>query len=123
MKKRETQDYVHKDYQPKHPQIYKFSESFVTESFLETIESCKEILKLFEKEKKQFNEKRKDVLSKFLENEFKGIYSCQIFTLEFCELLLEEVIHFENSVEVIIRPNSMNNYGIILGILKFLKKR
>ena len=116
MNERETKKYFHKDYKPKHPEIFKFSEKYVTENFLKTIKDCKEILKLLEKEKdkKEFNTKRKDILSNFLENDFKGIYYCEIFTIEFCNLLLQEVDNFEDNVDVIIRPNSMNNFGIIM---------
>eukprot|EP01080_Neovahlkampfia_damariscottae_P000195 gene195-4441_t len=114
MKERETTKYIHEDYKPKHEEIYKFSEKFFTQDFLKTVKECKELIPLFEKDKKEFNNKRKDVLSNFLENEFKGIYYCEIFTVEFCSLLLEEVEHFESTVDVILRPNSMNNFGVIL---------
>ncbi len=45
-----------------------------------------------------------------------GIYLMEIFTPEFCLLMLQEVDHFESwcakqSISIL-RPNSMNNYGV-----------
>ena len=45
-----------------------------------------------------------------------GIYLMEIFTPEFCQLMLQEVDHFESwcakkSISIL-RPNSMNNYGV-----------
>lgn len=42
------------------------------------------------------------------------VFSFPIFTMEFCELLMEEIRHFYGSKLPAKRPNSMNNYGIIL---------
>jgi hypothetical protein len=40
----------------------------------------------------------------------------EIFTPEFCQLMLQEVNHFESwcakQTISILRPNSMNNYGV-----------
>jgi hypothetical protein len=40
----------------------------------------------------------------------------EIFTLDFCDLMLQEVDHFEawcsEKKISILRPNSMNNYGV-----------
>lgn len=47
-----------------------------------------------------------------------GIYLMEIFTPEFCQLMLQEVNHFESwcakQTISILRPNSMNNYGVVL---------
>lgn len=45
-----------------------------------------------------------------------GLYLMEIFTPEFCQLMLQEVDHFESwcakqSISIL-RPNSMNNYGV-----------
>jgi len=48
-----------------------------------------------------------------------GIYSLEIFTIEFCSALLEELAHFEASGLPVSRPNSMNNYGVILDHIGF----
>ncbi|CAJ1385749.1 unnamed protein product [Effrenium voratum] len=44
----------------------------------------------------------------------KEVYSFPLFTEEFCDMLLEEVFHFYSTGLPARRPNSMNNYGIIL---------
>lgn len=42
------------------------------------------------------------------------VFSFRVFTEEFCKLLMEEILHFYGSNLPARRPNSMNNYGIIL---------
>jgi len=52
-----------------------------------------------------------------------GIFQFKLFTNEFCEKFLEETEHFENTLQKlkvpIRRPNSMNNYGVILDDVGF----
>ena len=43
-----------------------------------------------------------------------GVYCFPMFTLEFCALLLDELDNYYTSGLPIRRPNSMNNYGIIV---------
>ncbi len=43
-----------------------------------------------------------------------GVYSFPAFTREFCVKLLDEIDHFAASGLPSSRPNSMNNYGVIL---------
>jgi len=50
-----------------------------------------------------------------LEEHLPGeVFSFRIFRREFCELLVEEIFNFYASGLPARRPNSMNNYGIIL---------
>jgi len=42
------------------------------------------------------------------------VYSFRVFTLEFCNLIVEEVRNFADTGLPARRPNSMNNYGVIL---------
>lgn len=51
------------------------------------------------------------LLEEHLENE---VYSFKMLSERFCELLLEEIFNFYDSGLPARRPNSMNNYGIIL---------
>ena len=44
-----------------------------------------------------------------------GIFSLPLFTPAFCALLLSEAAHFEKSDLPRRRPNTMNNYGLVLG--------
>jgi len=43
-----------------------------------------------------------------------AVFSCKIFAPAFCQMLIEEVDHFATTGLPVRRPNSMNNYGIIL---------
>lgn len=50
--------------------------------------------------------------------EAPGIYSFDLFTPEFCDMLLEEVEHAQETArEELIRPNGMNRYGVVLNQL------
>lgn len=42
----------------------------------------------------------------------KRIYRVPVFTAAFCQALLEELEHFEQSDMPKGRPNTMNNYGV-----------
>lgn len=44
-----------------------------------------------------------------------GIFSLALFTPAFCDLLVREVEHFEQSDLPRRRPNTMNNYGLVVG--------
>lgn len=45
-------------------------------------------------------------------SEEKRIYRVPVFSAEFCQALLEELEHFEQSDMPKGRPNTMNNYGV-----------
>ncbi|XP_005403121.1 PREDICTED: 2-oxoglutarate and iron-dependent oxygenase domain-containing protein 2 isoform X2 [Chinchilla lanigera] len=47
-------------------------------------------------------------------SEEKRIYRVPVFTAAFCQALLEELEHFEQSDMPKGRPNTMNNYGVLL---------
>ncbi|XP_073078668.1 2-oxoglutarate and iron-dependent oxygenase domain-containing protein 2 isoform X5 [Manis javanica] len=47
-------------------------------------------------------------------SEEKRIYRLPVFTMPFCQALLEELEHFEQSDMPKGRPNTMNNYGVLL---------
>ncbi|XP_069475743.1 2-oxoglutarate and iron-dependent oxygenase domain-containing protein 2 isoform X2 [Ambystoma mexicanum] len=49
----------------------------------------------------------------------KRIYRFPVFSDEFCRLFIEEMEHFEQSELPKGRPNSMNNYGVLLNELGF----
>jgi ankyrin repeat protein len=56
-------------------------------------------------------------LSEVVTETSPGVYTFEIFTEEFCQKLVEEMQHFERSGLPIKRPNSMNNYGLILNAI------
>eukprot|EP00966_Prymnesium_polylepis_P090364 2092814-Prymnesium_polylepis.1 len=43
-----------------------------------------------------------------------GIFAFELLTHAFCDQLLEEMVHYEASGLPVVRPNSMNNYGVVL---------
>ncbi|XP_057620528.1 2-oxoglutarate and iron-dependent oxygenase domain-containing protein 2 isoform X1 [Chionomys nivalis] len=47
-------------------------------------------------------------------SEEKRIYRVPVFSAEFCQALLEELEHFEQSDMPKGRPNTMNNYGVLM---------
>lgn len=56
-----------------------------------------------------------DAWSKVLREDLPGaVFSVKMFTDEFCDLLIEEVENFAATGLPARRPNSMNNYGVIL---------
>ncbi|CAJ1328074.1 unnamed protein product [Effrenium voratum] len=53
-----------------------------------------------------------------LREESPGVFSFEIFKPEFCDMLLEEVSHAQQTArEVLDRPNGMNRYGLVLNQL------
>lgn len=51
--------------------------------------------------------------------EAPGVYSMSVFTSEFCRMLMEEVAHANQQSNNYSRPNTMNNYGVVLEELGF----
>jgi hypothetical protein len=49
--------------------------------------------------------------------ETEGVYSFPMFSQEFCKIFLEEVDNYDESGLPAPRPNSMNNYGIIVNLI------
>jgi hypothetical protein len=43
-----------------------------------------------------------------------GVYTFPLFSEEYCDALMAEVEHFQRSGLPVRRPNSMNNYGVIV---------
>ena len=44
----------------------------------------------------------------------EGVYSFPMFSDEFCAMFIEEVEYYAESGLPVRRPNSMNNYGLIV---------
>jgi len=58
-------------------------------------------------------------LRSLLKEEAPRIYSFNLFSPELCQKLIEECEHYEKSGLPVTRPNSMNNYGLILNEIGF----
>lgn len=52
----------------------------------------------------------------------ESVFSFEVFTPEFCALLVEEISHFESSPLPKGRPNTMNHHGILLDELLDFEK-
>ncbi|KAL7986667.1 hypothetical protein Chor_012950 [Crotalus horridus] len=103
---RERKAIISQNYRPKHPQLYILQESFFNPEFLETVKYCKSP-----------NADLQGLLRHVESLSDKRIYRLPIFTKEFCEAFVEELEHFEQSELPKGRPNSMNNYGVLLNEL------
>ncbi|NWX38549.1 OGFD2 protein, partial [Notiomystis cincta] len=97
---------ISKCYKPKHPEVYTLQESFLAPEFLEIVRFCSSpgadlqgLLSYLE----CFSDKR--------------IYRLPVFTPEFCQAFVEELENFEQSDMPKGRPNTMNNYGVLLNEL------
>jgi hypothetical protein len=94
-------------YKPLHPHIFNLDESFFVPTFLSAVKNYKNSMN---------NEDLMSILTKETDT---GIYSFEIFNDKFCKELLEEADNFEHSGLPVSRPNSMNNYGVILDEIGF----
>jgi len=93
-------------HRPIHSDLYSFSTSFLCPMLREAVENgCG----------------KKDILEAIhatVESEV-GVYSMPVFTDDFCQRLCEELEHLEGCGLPLVRPNSMNNYGLVLDELGF----
>ncbi|EFA76780.1 putative prolyl 4-hydroxylase alpha subunit [Heterostelium album PN500] len=94
-------------YQPLHKEIFKFSEDFLCDNLVNAIKQYK------------ITNNPDDLLKPLTKLTDTRIYSLQIFKTDFCQKLLEEIDQFKNSGLPTARPNSMNNYGVILDEMGF----
>ncbi|KYO39639.1 2-oxoglutarate and iron-dependent oxygenase domain-containing protein 2 isoform A [Alligator mississippiensis] len=97
---------ISQQYKAKHPEVYVLQDSFLAPEFLETVKYCTSqaadlqgLLCLLE----AFSDKR--------------IYRLPVFSKEFCRVFIEELENFEQSDMPKGRPNTMNNYGVLLNEL------
>ncbi|XP_074061585.1 2-oxoglutarate and iron-dependent oxygenase domain-containing protein 2 [Macrotis lagotis] len=91
-------------YHPVQPQVYGLQESFLAPEFLAVVQYCAtpgaDLSGLFQLIETLSGKKR--------------IYRLPVFTQEFCQMLLQELENFEKSDMPKGRPNTMNNYGVLL---------
>ncbi|KAI3372235.1 hypothetical protein L3Q82_022750, partial [Scortum barcoo] len=95
-------------YQPLHPHVYHLQESYLAPKFKQIVEYCRS------------RDPTEEGLSELLEEEAAvRVYRFPVFERTFCEELVEELEHFEQSSAPKGRPNTMNHYGILLNELGF----
>jgi len=99
---------VTKEYTPLHADIYSLKEEHFTDEFLRLVTKAKS---------GECGEE--DLVAVGMTPHRNRIYSFPIFTKEFCQKLLEEVKHFEESPLPKERPNTMNKYGVLLREMGF----
>uniref|UniRef100_A0A672TXT4 2-oxoglutarate and iron dependent oxygenase domain containing 2 n=2 Tax=Strigops habroptila TaxID=2489341 RepID=A0A672TXT4_STRHB len=97
---------ISKCYKRKHPEVYTLQDSFLAPDFLEIVRYCTS------------PDARLHGLLRYLESfSDKRIYRLPVFTEEFCQAFVDELENFEQSDMPKGRPNTMNNYGVLLNEL------
>ncbi|XP_070690219.1 2-oxoglutarate and iron-dependent oxygenase domain-containing protein 2 isoform X2 [Pempheris klunzingeri] len=95
-------------YQPLHPHVYHLQESYLAPKFKRIVECCRS------------GDASEEGLFDLLEEVGASrVYRLPVFEKSFCEMLVEELEHFERSSAPKGRPNTMNHYGIVLNELGF----
>lgn len=95
-------------YQPLHPHVYHLQESYLAPKFKQMVEYCR-----------SSGASAEGLLDLLEEEAAPRVYRFPVFDKSFCEELLEELEHFEQSSAPKGRPNTMNHYGILLNELGF----
>ncbi|XP_034548438.1 2-oxoglutarate and iron-dependent oxygenase domain-containing protein 2 isoform X2 [Notolabrus celidotus] len=97
------------EYQPLHPHVYHLQESYLTPKFKQIVEYCRS------------RNPSEEGLRGLVEEEAARVYRFPVFEKSLCEKLLEELENFEKSSAPKGRPNTMNQYGILLDEMGFDK--
>ncbi|KAJ1093237.1 hypothetical protein NDU88_006342 [Pleurodeles waltl] len=99
---------ISQSYKPLHPEVYILQDSFLAPEFLEIVTFCR-----------SQDADLDGLLSRIQSISDKRIYRFPVFTQEFCSRFIEEMENFEKSELPKGRPNTMNNYGVLLNELGF----
>ncbi|XP_027889107.1 2-oxoglutarate and iron-dependent oxygenase domain-containing protein 2 isoform X2 [Xiphophorus couchianus] len=95
-------------YEPLHPHVYHLQESYLAPELKQLVAYCSS------------SDACEEGLSELLEDVgAPRVYRLPVFEKSFCEQLVEELEHFEQSSAPKGRPNTMNHYGILLNELGF----
>ncbi|KAF3696188.1 2-oxoglutarate and iron-dependent oxygenase domain-containing protein 2 [Channa argus] len=95
-------------YKPLHPHVYHLQETYLAPKFKQIVKYCQ-----------SSNATKEGVLTLLEEEPAPRVYRFPVFEKSFCEELVEELEHFEQSSAPKGRPNTMNHYGILLNELGF----
>ncbi|XP_078490040.1 2-oxoglutarate and iron-dependent oxygenase domain-containing protein 2-like isoform X2 [Ciona intestinalis] len=99
---------VSQQYVKLHPYLYKIKDEFFSPKFLEIVEYSKS---------DEANQSK--LISMLSKTKCDHVWSLPVFTDKFCDDFVEEITNFEKSICEKGRPNTMNNYGILLNELGF----
>jgi len=102
LKTKEYRQMMHEKYKPLHTQLYHMREDFFDQQFLDAI-----------------HEGTPEALRSILTETHDRIYLFPMLNEDYCRMMLEELDNFEASGLPLKRPNSMNNYGVILNDVGF----
>uniref|UniRef100_A0A1A8G2W9 2-oxoglutarate and iron-dependent oxygenase domain containing 2 n=1 Tax=Nothobranchius korthausae TaxID=1143690 RepID=A0A1A8G2W9_9TELE len=94
-------------YQPLHHHVYRLQETYLASEFKQLVEYCRS------------RNANKEGLLLLLKVAAPRVYCLPVFEQHFCEELVEELEHFEQSSAPKGRPNTMNHYGMLLNELGF----
>jgi hypothetical protein len=99
-------DTIRDNYLPLHPHLYKMREQMFIPTFLQAVRSG-----------------TRSTLQRLVREVHPQVYVFDMLAPEFCTGLLEESAHFSQWCDRVnlptIRPNTMNNYGIVLDSIGF----
>ncbi|XP_063430265.1 2-oxoglutarate and iron-dependent oxygenase domain-containing protein 2-like [Mytilus trossulus] len=104
----ERRKLIQDKYIPKHPQIFKLKEEFLSPDFISLVKFCQDSKTTCS-----------DVINKIQNGPAAKCYTLPVFTEEYCKLMMEELENFEASDCPKARPNTMNNYGLLLNEIGF----
>ncbi|XP_076127099.1 2-oxoglutarate and iron-dependent oxygenase domain-containing protein 2 isoform X1 [Alosa pseudoharengus] len=108
VKSAERAEHIKKHYTPLHPNVYHLEEAYLAPEFINLVQYS------------LGKDATKEGLLKLIHSETaQRVYRFPLFTKDFCHELIEELEHFEESDAPKGRPNTMNNYGILLNELGF----
>ncbi|XP_035381964.1 2-oxoglutarate and iron-dependent oxygenase domain-containing protein 2 isoform X2 [Electrophorus electricus] len=94
---------IKETYKPLHENVYRLQESHLAPEFLEIVKYCH-----------MDGANEKGLLALLTTEAAPRVYRFPVFTKDFCRDLVEELEHFEQSDAPKGRPNTMNNYGVLL---------
>ncbi|KAM4616225.1 2-oxoglutarate and iron-dependent oxygenase domain-containing protein 2 [Polymixia lowei] len=95
-------------YQPLHPHVYHINESYLATEFKQIVDYCRST-----------EASEKGLVGLLQAEAAPRVYRLTVFKKSFCDELIEELEHFEQSAAPKGRPNTMNNYGVLLNELGF----
>ncbi|XP_043096116.1 2-oxoglutarate and iron-dependent oxygenase domain-containing protein 2 isoform X2 [Puntigrus tetrazona] len=99
---------IKKIYTPLHQHVYHLQESFLVPEFLQLVKYCTS------------SDATVEGLMKLIKTEAASrVFRFPVLRKEFCKDFIEELEHFEESDAPKGRPNTMNNYGVLLNELGF----
>ncbi|XP_072024863.1 2-oxoglutarate and iron-dependent oxygenase domain-containing protein 2-like isoform X2 [Amphiura filiformis] len=99
---------ISEGYIPLHSHVYKLQESYLAAEFLDLVKYAQ-----------MSSATAEGLITKLSQENASRVFSFPVFTKTFCDEFMAEISHFENSDLPKGRPNTMNNYGILLNELGF----